>query len=118
MTKILDLDPEDRINEAKNLAKDFNIEGSDPDEILNNAMDLLDKGVVIPKKKDKPSIANTAPGTTPAPKQRIINNLVQRHKFSASNRKKAIEKELAEKHNMTIEDARKYIEEEKKAGRI
>lgn len=118
LTKILDLDPKDRINEANNLAKDFNIEGSNPDEILSNAMDLLDKGVVIPKKKDKPSIANTAPGTTPAPKQRIINNLVQRHKFSASNRKKAIEKELAEKHNMTIEDARKYIEEEKKAGRI
>lgn len=118
LTNIETLDPKDQIDAINNLAKDFNIEGSNPNEILNNALDMLEKGVVIPKKKDKPSIANTAPGTTPAPKQRIINNLVQRHKFSASNRKKAIEKELSEKHNMTIEDARKYVEEEKKAGRI
>ena len=107
----------ERTNIVNNIKKSFNITGNTDKEVVAAAIKILKRGTDIPS-KDKPSIANTAPGTTPAPKQRIINNLVQRHKFSASNRKKAIEKELAEKHNMTIEDARKYIEEEKKAGRI
>lgn len=107
----------ERTSIINNIKKSFNITGNTDKEILIAAAKIL-KGNIDTPPKDKPSIANTAPGTTPAPKQRIINNLVQRHKFSASNRKKAIEKELAEKHNMTIEDARKYIEEEKKAGRI